>query len=93
MRQTGVLLWGAMEIGSQKPEIPERFGDIKKKTDTLSKLSALVRRGRVLSYASVTAYGDTLTISKITPAAQTKMMNEIIRLTKRINRAVSLLPL
>src|ERR1700730_7632648 len=35
---------GAMEIGSQKPEIPERFGDIKKKTDTLSKLSVLVRR-------------------------------------------------
>jgi len=55
-----------MEIGSQKPEIPERFGDIKKKTDTLSKLSVLVRRGRVLSYASVTAYGDPLTISKIT---------------------------
>jgi hypothetical protein len=84
---------GAMEIGSQKPEIPERFGDIKKKTDALSKLSVLVRRGRVLSYASVTAYGDPLTISKITPAAQTKMMNEIIRLTKRINRSVSLLPL
>jgi hypothetical protein len=54
-----------MEIGSQKPEIPERFGDIKKKTDTLSKLSVLVRRGRVLSYASVTAYGDPLSISKI----------------------------
>jgi hypothetical protein len=35
-----------MEIGSQKPEIPERFGDIKKKTDTLSKLSVLFRRGR-----------------------------------------------
>jgi len=41
-----------MEIGSQKPEIPERIGDIKKKTDTLSKLSVLVRRGRVLSYAT-----------------------------------------
>ena len=37
---------GAMGIGPQKPEIPERFGDIKKKTDTLSKLSVLFRRGR-----------------------------------------------
>jgi hypothetical protein len=25
-----------MKIGSQKPEIPERFGDIKKKTDCVA---------------------------------------------------------
>jgi hypothetical protein len=68
---------GAMEIGSQKSEIPERFGDIKSKTDTLSKLSVLVPRGRVLSYASVTAYGDPLTISKITPAAQDTAGDEV----------------
>jgi hypothetical protein len=69
-----------MEIGSQKPEIPERFGDIKKETDTLSKLSVLVRRGRVLSYASVTAYGDPLTISKI------KQKQTAVYLRKRTGR-------
>ena len=40
---------GATEIGSQEPEIPERFGGIKKKTDPLSKYRFLVRRRRVLS--------------------------------------------